>query len=290
MKRNAIARIIIYSLLTLVLTVILIVGMAPKFWMGQFASGDNVPKEGWAPETIRRLEIDWAAGNITIRKNAHNNCISFNEMGPDGCWYHMDYECDEYTLQISYGAKFTVGKSVEKDLIIEVPANWTCDELELNAAGVIVNIEDVDVHTLELGGAGCRLNYYGHITNLDVDGAGAEMIVNCTGRPKQVDLDGMGCKLELNLPNACGFSVITNGLGCTLNTSLPLVVEDGRKVYGDKACKISVNGLGCEIAIMDNSNNDTCAHVWSQNLMPTGPDSNVLIYTCTICGITQSKP
>ena len=287
MKRNAIARIIIFSVIALVLTSFLVIGIAPEFFMGQFATGDNVPREGHAPGDIRRLEIDWAAGKITIRKKDNIDGIFFYEMGPDGCWYHMDYEYDEYTLQISYGAKFTIGKSVEKDLTIEVPANWTCDELELNAAGVIVNIEDVDMHTLELNGAGCKLHYTGKLTYLDINSAGAELTVNSAGRPQQIDLDGMGCRLALTLPTGCGFAVDTNGLGCKLDTSLPISEKNGKKVYGDEACAIEVNGLGCSITITENGE---CAHVWDTTLFPTAPDMNILIYTCKICGIIKTEP
>lgn len=287
MKRNAIARIIIFSVIALVLTSFLVIGIAPEFLMGQFAIGDNVPREGHAPGDIRRLEIDWAAGKITIRKKDNIDGIFFYEMGPDGCWYHMDYEYDEYTLQISYGAKFTIGKSVEKDLTIEVPANWTCDELELNAAGVIVNIEDVDMHTLELNGADCKLNYSGDVTYLDINSTGAELSVSCAGRPQQVDLNGMGCKLNLQLPAECGFSLNTSGLGCELDTSLPISEKNGKKVYGDEACAIEVNGLGCSITITENDEYmHNHEHLW-EDISDVAEHPN---YICSICGIAKLEP
>ena len=287
MKRNAIVRIILFSVLALVLTGVLIAGIAVDFFVYQFASGDNVPIEAHAPGDVRRLEIDWAAGAITISQNPNIDHIFFYEEAPDGCRYQMKYEYNEYSLQISYGKKYTVGQSVEKNLTIEVPANWNCEELELNAAGVIVRIENVDVHTLELNGAGCKLNYSGDVTYLDINSTGAELSVSCAGRPQQVDLNGMGCKLNLQLPAECGFSLDTSGLGCELDTSLPVSEKNGKKVYGDEACAIEVNGLGCSITITENGE---CTHVWDTTLFPTAPDMNILIHTCKICGIIKTEP
>lgn len=287
MRRNAIVRIIIYSVLLLVLTLILIVAIAPDFWMKQLASGDNVATEGRAPATVRRLEIDWAGGSVTIKKGTDKD-IWFYESAPDGCRYNMHYEQNEYTLSIQYrkGA-IVIGKMPAKDLVIQVPQDWGCEELEIDGAGLDITIEDVDLHTLELDGAGCTLSYSGSVIYVDVDGAGTTLELNCAGKPEQIDIDGMGCELNLKLPTDCGFSVNSSGLGCTLNTDLSFEEKNGRKVHGNGECAIEVNGLGCSVTIAENGK---CAHVWDAGLFPTASDMNIAVYTCRLCGVTKSEP
>lgn len=252
MKRNAIARIVIYSILLLIMTGILMLGIAAEFFMVQFGSGDNVPKEGYAPGDVRNIEINWAGGTVTVQRGTGSEII-FYESAPDGCWYNMEYEYDGYSLTIDYGSKFTVGKTAEKDLTICVPQDWTGEELEINGAGLVIQIENVDIHTLELDGAGCEVDFSGAITHLQVNGAGAELALHCKNQPEQLDINGMGCAMDLKLPKDCGFSVRTNGLGCAVNTNMSFAEKDGRKVYGNGQCAIEVNGLGCRIDITENS-------------------------------------
>lgn len=254
MKRNAIARIVIYSVLVLVMTAVLIVGIAPEYFM--YAFGDHaatdVDKAGSAPATVRRLEIDWAGGTVTIQKG-NDSDIHFYETAPDGCLYHMDYDYNEYTLQIQYGkgSFIGLGKVPEKNLMIQVPENWNCEDLVINGAGLVVNVENVDVEALKINGAGCELNFSGAVTRLDADGAGAALELRCTNNPEYIRIDGMGCSIELALPAECGFSVKTSGMGCELITELPWQEADGRKVYGNGSCSININGLGCQVQIKE---------------------------------------
>lgn len=291
MKRTAIARIVIYSLLVLVLSAILIAALVQDGFMFIFSEGDGTVLENSASvsaDTTRRLEIDWAGGNVTIRRG-ENDHIFFYENAPENCQYKAVYECDEYTLSISYGKEsIRVGKDPAKDLVIEVPADWNCEELEINGAGLVINIENLDINTLELDGAGCELNFSGSVTYVDIDGAGAKLDLNCTNRPKQLDCDGMGCDLELILPEGCGFTVNTSGLNCDLNTQLSLEEKNGNRIHGNGECAININGMGCSISI---STSDICAHEWDAGYPAVEPGSSkqVTIFTCLLCGKSKSE-
>lgn len=291
MKRSAIARIVIYSLLFLVLSGILFAALALDGFMFIFGEGDGTVVEhsgSVSADTTRRLEIDWAGGNVTIRRG-ENDHIFFYENAPDGCRYKMEYDCDEYTLSISYGKRsISVGKDPAKDLVIEVPADWNCEELEINGAGLVISIENLDINTLELDGAGCELEFFGAVAYVDINGAGAKLDFNCTAKPGQMDFDGMGCDLELILPEGCGFTVNTNGLGCDLNTNLSWEEKNGNKVHGNGECAVNINGMGCSISI---ATSDVCAHEWDAGYPTIEPGSGkqVTVYTCLRCGKTKSE-
>lgn len=291
MKRNAIARIVIYSLLFLVLSSILIAALALDGFMFLFGEGDGTVVEhsgSVSADTTRRLEIDWAGGNVTIRRGESDH-IFFYDNAPENCQYKTVYECDEYTLSISYGKRaISVGKDPAKDLVIEVPADWNCEELEINGAGLVINIENLDINTLELDGAGCELNFSGAVAYVDIDGAGAKLDFNCTTRPEQLDFDGMGCDLELILPKGCGFTVNTNGLGCDLNTHLSLEEKSGNKVHGNGECAINIDGLGCSISIAES---DECAHEWDLGYPAVEPGSGqqMMVFTCLLCGQNKTE-
>lgn len=293
MKRNAIARIVLYSLVALVLTAVLAVGMAPDFflyYLGDHSQPVEAAEGSVSADTTRRIKIEWAGGTVIIRRGTGDD-IFFYETVSEGNWCQMNYDWDEYTLSIRYGkgAVSGLGKVPKKDLMIEVPEDWSCEELEINGAGLVVQIENLTVDTLELDGAGFELDFTGSITYLDADSAGAKLALHCLNQPEQLDIDGVGCKLDLNIPQNSGFTLYTNGLGCEVSTELPLTEQDGHKVFGNGKCSIHINGLGCYVTISESAE---CVHVWDGGQQVTIPGSGdeEMVYTCTLCGETKSEP
>jgi len=295
MKRNAIARIIIYSILALVLTGILVGAIALNELSFDFgdSNGTVVEQEGnVAAADIRNLEIDWAGGNITIRRGDTDQIV-FSETAPENCKHQMVYTVSGNTLKLSYskgniGIGFGNWNIPDKDLTIIVPQDWTCEALEIDGAAMSISIENLIVDTLELDGAACELNFIGEVRRVDVDGASADLHIECTNRPEQIDIDGASCEVNLILPKNCGFTMDMEGISYGLNTDLPCTNQNGQKVYGDGYCKINVDGVSCEVTI---SESVECSHEWDMGYPTIEPGSGeqVTVYTCSLCGQTKSE-
>ena len=287
MRRNPITRIVVYSVLIMVLSCILVSGICAEFLMAQLATSDNVPTEGYASGSLHRLQIHWNGGNVTIRQGKGDG-FSFYETKPDGCWYRMESECEDDTLSIHYSeSDLSLTGLPEKDLVVQVPENWGGEEIQIHATGSVISIENIDVNRLRLSGTGYEVYYSGAVMQLDAKGTGTKLTLNCTNRPNAINFDGIGSTIQLKLPENCGFSVETGGIGCHVTTDLTLKDKDGKQTFGNGECAIFIKGIGSSIHI---ANSGKCAHVWTEGLFPTGPDQNILIYTCTICGITKTEP
>lgn len=257
MKRNAIARIIIYSIVAFVLIGILVVSLAPEFFMYHF--GDHtvtdVPAEGHVTATVRKLEIDWAAGSVTIRRGTDDR-IHFYESAPDGCWYQMDYEIDGDTLSIMYsitpiGIGFGNHSMPKKDLVIQVPQDWTCEELKLDGAALNIHIENLTVENLDIDGAACNIAFGGSVDQVEIDGASCDITLYCNNEISVINIDGASCSLNLNLPKDCGFALSMDGLSCKLETELSAVTAGDTTIYGDGHCMIDVDGISCYVTIRE---------------------------------------
>lgn len=292
MKRNAIARIIIYSILALVLTGILVSAIALNELSFDFgdSNGTVVEQSGSVPAAdIRNLEIDWASGNITILR-ADTELITFSETVQENRKYQMVYATNGNTLRLSYckgNIAIGFGRNIpDKDLTIIVPQDWECEALEIDGAELTISIENLIVDTLELDGAACDLNFVGEVRRVDVDGASAELHLECLNRVEQIDIDGASCEVNLILPKNCGFTVDMEGISYGLNTDLPCTNQNGQKVYGDGHCKINVDGISCEVNI---SEGDECRHEWDLGYPTIEPGSGnqVTVYTCLLCGKTK---
>lgn len=133
MKANAITRIVIYSILAVVLTAVLAFGMAPDLFLHYWADHSQPVTAGEgrvSADTTRRLEIDWAGGSVTIRRGTRDD-IYFYETVSNDSWTQMNYDWDENTLSIRYGkgSVMGLGKTPVKNLVVEVPEDWDCEEL-----------------------------------------------------------------------------------------------------------------------------------------------------------------
>ncbi len=257
MKRNAIIRIVISSLVAIALVCGLIVELNPEripmvFYIG--GSGITVEGEVSLDATqIKNLEVDWAAGGVEIR-TADTDKITISEVTPDNCKYKMAYHLDGDTLEVSYSNHpFLFGnmRMPQKDLIITVPQNWDCGELEIDGPSLAIDIAGITVGTLDLDGADCNLNFTGSVDQVNINGASTKVHMVCANLISAIQIDGASCNLELTLPKDCGFRADMNGLGCDLHTELPYATKNDYHVYGDEHCKISVNGISCVVTIKE---------------------------------------
>lgn len=259
MKRNAIARIIVYSVLALVLTGVMVGGIAANGFMFSFheESGTVITgeKATFDVAQIKKIEIDWAAGAVSI-KTADTDRISVSEVSPENSKYKMTYRLNDGTLSLDY-SKGTIGIGFgnwnipNKDLCITVPRDWLCDELEIDGAALEIDIEGLSVKSMNLDGASCNLQFSGKVDEVDIDGASADIKLNCENRISGIEVDGASCEIDVTLPQGCGFLVEMSGLSCSFHSDLSGVSQGDRYTYGDQHCKIQVDGLSCDVTIRE---------------------------------------
>ena len=252
MKRNAIARIVIYSLMIAIFSGILMVGLGLNLFTFRTESqGTQVTGEAVSVDAdqISWLDLDWAAGSITIR-TADTDQITFTESGATER-YPMVYAISGGTLSIDYSKKnvATVGNIPSKDLTITVPQDWMCKGLDLDGAALEVKIEGLTVIDFDIDGAANEIVFTGSVQELDCDGASCSLTVTCLERPNQINLDGASIDMELILPENCGFQAQVNGLSCSFRSDLSCTLENEDYCYGDRHCKIYADGLSCKITV-----------------------------------------
>lgn len=258
MKRNAIARIIIYSVLAVVLTGIMVSGISANGFVFSFGGNNGTVVEGVVPfsaSQIKKLEIEWAAGSVRIQA-ADTDQITISEVRPEDCKYKMTYQINGDTLSLSYsqgtiGIGFGNWSIPNKDLVVTVPRDWVCEELELDGAALEINIEGLTVEDLSLDGASCQLKFAGSVDRVDIDGASADIKLNCESRISSIEVDGASCEIDVTLPNGCGFDAQLSGLSCSFHSDLAGISQGNRYYYGDQHCKINVDGLSCDVTIRE---------------------------------------
>lgn len=296
MKRNAIARIIIYSILALVLTGILLGFLFEEIYLLDYDADDGTVVTGEVSidaDSIQKLEINWAAGAVNINTDDTDQ-ITFRESAPENSKYQMVYNVHGNTLELNYSSRggISIGfgnhSIPSKDLTITVPQDWVCEQIEIDGASLIINIQHLTMEKLDMDGAANNLGFVGSVEQVDVDGASNNIHLNCENHPTLIDIDGASCDLDVILPKGCGFAVDMEGLSCDFHSDLDYTTKNGQHIYGNGHTNINVDGISCDVTI---SESVECTHVWDsgQEMIIPGGIETKMVYTCTICGETKSE-
>jgi len=283
MKTNAIIRIVLFSLAILVLLGILLMGLGLGLYLVDFdgstsnttvTQGSSV---GFDADNVRELEIEWVAGTITINPADNTDQIHIIDSAVSDKKYQMVCKQSPGKITIQFceerynsGFGFSINENISKDLEIFVPADWVCEEMDIDAASASVAVSDLVIRKVDFDGASgdfhfenCLVgeldldtasgdvNFSGTLDKLDVDAMSANCRIAVTNVPSQIDVDSMSGDLDLTLPEDCGFSVNTETMSGHFNTDFEVAadIRGGGFVHGDGACRIQLDAMSGDVVI-----------------------------------------
>ena len=231
MKTNAIIRIVIFSLVILVLSSILVGGIALRDrgfdWVYRLHQGseevspisadsaehhENEENHDYASSAQRtsgkidELSIDWASGSITIQPGDTDE-ILYEETGDFDSANAMVAKVSGSKLTIQYckdgsflKGGFSFGGSLHKDLTITVPRDWVCRELEIDVASADLDIRELTIEEFDFDGASGRCTLTDcAVGEMSLDTASGD--VTFSGTLDNLDCDSASAKLQLELKN-----------------------------------------------------------------------------------------
>lgn len=301
MKRNAIVRIVLFSIALMVLLTIL--GMALGFDQLNFIptvthehSGENAikpdppaPQVGETQTTtqsgnlasfdasyIRNLEIEWAAGSITLLPQENTTQITVTEAEVSTEKYRMVCNQSGSTLKIDFCQEdhhFTgIHKDLTKDLTITVPMDWICQELDIDSASANVQVSNLTIGTVEFDGASgictftdCSVDemdmdtasgdirFTGNLQILECDAMSANCHLTVSNCPSRIEVSTMSGDLDLTLPENCGFTVAMEAMSSDFSSDFQTTTSNGHHIHGDGSCRIQVDAMSGDVTIRKGS-------------------------------------
>ena len=259
-------------------------------------------------DDIENLDIEWAAGSILIQAMDGQNGISISESVDPNSRHNMICKQSGSTLKIEFSEttrNFSwIGingfNANAKDLLIVVPMDWNCRKLSIDTASSDVILTNLTVDTVDFDGASGRLTFENCTAqNLDIDTASGEVSFNGSldtldfdatsasfsgilhNCPQQLEVDSLSGRLELFLPEECGFILLNESLSGRLNSDFEITTQGNAMVHGDGSCRIDVSGLSGDVHINKHAaaskeapcTDDNCTDV-SHNYGTTCTDEN----------------
>lgn len=249
--------------------------------IGPVASDESVSLGAVGAQKISNLEIDWAAGSITILPGTDTETIRFWDDYSGDDKYLLHYSTHGNTLKIrfceadwdDFGFGIHFGTPFEKNLVIEVPESWYCEVLEIDAASSKLEVQDLHINEVEIDTASgavsfenCNVihldvdtasgdvSYTGSLVTLECDAASASIVANLQNVPQSMDLDTASGNLDITLPENAGFSVKLDTLSGKFNSEFDYEVSNNRYICGNGGCTIDVSAMSGNVHIRKNAN------------------------------------
>lgn len=252
------------------------------------SQGESVSLGAVGVSRVNKLEIQWAAGSVTLVPGESTDTIRFWDDYSGDERFLLYYAIQGDTLKIQFceagwedlDLGIRVGNSPEKNLTVEIPQGWNPEEVELEVASARIEVHNLTLRNVDIEAASgavgfenCALEqldidtasadviYTGTLEKLDCDSASATVVLNLTNVPKSLDMDAASGNLDITLPENAGFSAKLDSLSGNLHSDFDCDTTTGRYVCGDGACRIQANALSGNVYIRKSGHHahtDTC--------------------------------
>lgn len=275
MKRNAIARIVIYSLIVVILVGVLLHGMDwDGFHFGLDFSDDAQIVTGNAsvePSYIKHIRIEWVDGLVDIA-TADQDTITFSETnGEKQC---MVYQIKGNTLEIRYSQEsIDLGIHVatpNKQLTVYVPQDWMADTIEISAVSAIVTVDlpevgetevetvsgDIRVHhirsqEISLTTVSGDARFEGSCQELDCESVSGNCRIMLSDKAKKISMESVSGDLDLMLPLQCGFTAELESDSGDIGSTFPASISGHTYTYGSGKMRIAAQTVSGNICIYE---------------------------------------
>ena len=250
MKKSAVTRIVIYSVLIALLAGLL--GTALAFhhqfgWHGirriiggemdmefdsdgtEIIRADQGQKISLEAASVREIQVEWVAGDVQILPGDTAG-IEIQETASEK---PLVYSLREGKLKIQFceetiGMKFGVNlRMPSKDLTITVPADWAGQELEIHSVSADVEVRELSLEEVEFQGVSGRFD----LKNCKINELSMETVsgkVTMDGQVQKVDCESVSADCELvlaNVPREISMEGVSGRLELTLPADAGFTVE-----------------------------------------------------------------
>ena len=281
MKRNAVIRIVIWSLIILCLIGILLSNLGLRVYRSEIRThlsqspetdAANTPSNlaNISGEQVTEIDIDWYSGNIHILPSEGSD-ITVKETEGN---HPLDWKVEDSKLSIEFCEEsifsgLGLGRTAPKDLTVTVPRGWVCRQLKIDAASSNLLVQDLTIQKAEIDSANgiaefvnCTVDemevdaasgdvmFEGCLDTLEFDAASASFTATLHNAPRVIDMDSASGSLDLTIPEDTGFSVRMQGIKNTFSADdFEITKQNGVYTHGNGACRIEMDSMSGSVSL-----------------------------------------
>lgn len=287
MKRNAIARIIIWSLVAVLLTSLLVVGISSSpssFFTGDWSLGGigvtyknsalyNVGG-GTVTDEFHSIKVNWTNGKINIESyDGEDTVISETEVAEKENKLRWRVEDGVLKIQqMAAGMRFGLKKTPKKTLTVKIPSNVeeglkavtsdsvsaevtitgisASDKIEIDTVSGGANLKNIKTEKLDIDTVSGSIKAAGEFTELESDSVSGDVTVSSATPLKKLDCDSTSGNIRLTIPKNSGFTLKADTVSGDISCGLPTVSESkNRRVCGDGSADFETDTVSGDLII-----------------------------------------
>lgn len=287
MKRNAIARIVIWSLVAVLLTSLLVVGISSSpssFFSGDWSLGTigvtyknsalyNVGG-GTVTDEFQSIKVNWTNGKINIEAyDGEDTVISETEVAEKENKLRWRVEDGVLKIQqMAAGMRFGLKKTPKKTLTVKIPSNVAeglkavtsdsvsaevtitgisaSDKIEIDTVSGGANLKNIRTEKLDIDTVSGSIKAAGEFTELESDSVSGDVSVSSATPLKKLDCDSTSGNIRLTIPKNSGFTLKADTVSGDISCGLPTVSESkNRRVCGDGSADFETDTVSGDLII-----------------------------------------
>lgn len=287
MKRNAIARIIIWSLVAVLLTSLLVVGISSSpssFFSGDWSLGTigvtyknsalyNVGG-GTVTDEFHSIKVNWTNGKINIEAyDGEDTVISETEVAEKENKLRWRVEDGVLKIQqMAAGMRFGLKQTPKKTLTVKIPSNVAeglkavtsdsvsaevtingisaSDKIEIDTVSGGANLKNIKTEKLDIDTVSGSIKAAGEFTELESDSVSGDVTVSSATPLKKLDCDSTSGNIRLTIPKNSGFTLKADTVSGDISCGLPTVSEsNNRRVCGDGSADFETDTVSGDLII-----------------------------------------
>lgn len=287
MKRNAIARIIIWSLVAVLLTSLLVVGISSSpssFFTGDWSFGIigetyknsalyNVGG-GTVTDEFQSIKVNWTNGKINIEAyDGEDTVISETEVAEKENKLRWRVEDGVLKIQqMAAGMRFGLKQTPKKTLTVKIPSNVAeglkavtsdsvsaevtitgisaSDKIEIDTVSGGANLKNIKTEKLDIDTVSGSIKAAGEFTELESDSVSGDVTVSSATPLKKLDCDSTSGNIRLTIPKNSGFTLKADTVSGDISCGLPAVSESkNRRVCGDGSADFETETVSGDLII-----------------------------------------
>ena len=288
MKRNAIARIIIWSLVSVLLTSLLVVGISSSpssFFTGDWSSGIigvtyknsalyNVGG-GTVTDEFHSIKVNWTNGKINIEAyDGEDTVISETEVAEKENKLRWRVEDGVLKIQqMAAGMRFGLKQTPKKTLTVKIPSNVAeglkavtsdsvsaevtitgisaSDKIEIDTVSGGANLKNIKTEKLDIDTVSGSIKAAGEFTELESDSVSGDVTISTATPLKKLDCDSTSGNISLTIPKDSGFTLKADTVSGDISCGLPTVSESkNRRVCGNGSADFETDTVSGDLIIM----------------------------------------
>ena len=287
MKRNAIARIVIWSLVAVLLTSLLVVGISSSpssFFTGDWSLGAmgvtyknsalyNVGG-GTVTDEFHSIKVNWTNGKINIEAyDGEDTVISETEVAEKENKLRWRVEDGVLKIQqMAAGMRFGLKQTPKKTLTVKIPSNVAeglkavtsdsvsaevtitgisaSDKIEIDTVSGGANLKNIKTEKLDIDTVSGSIKAAGEFTELESDSVSGDVTVSSATPLKKLDCDSTSGNIRLTIPKNSGFTLKADTVSGDISCGLPTVSESkNRRVCGDGSADFETDTVSGDLII-----------------------------------------